>query len=75
MYVVTANVRYRPSGPLVPSFLAFDTALDMFVWDDEGAEFFDNYQEAWEDAWAFTSIYYSEVKDVKVKEIKILDIS
>ena len=75
MYVVTANVRYRPTGPLTPSFLAFDTAIDEFVWDDESAEFFNNYQEAWEDAQAFTSIYYSEVKDVKVKEVKLFDIS
>lgn len=79
MYVITANVRYYSNGPLVPSFLAFDTARNMFVWDDESAEFFGRFQ----DASAFIDDFsnkrigwacYFGIEDVKVKEVKILDV-
>ena len=80
MYVITADVRHDPNSPLVPSFLAFDTALDKAIWDDDRAEFFNSYQNAWMfvddcvDGRVSCSFCY-EVKNIKVKEIKIFDVS
>ena len=79
MFVVTANVKYYSNGPLVPSFLWFDTKEDDFDWYDEGAEFFPNYQDAWAMADDITKGRkyvgnYPEVKDIEVKGIELKEI-
>ena len=79
MYVITANVRYYSNGPLVPSFIS--SSKNKFAWDDESAEFFDNFEDAWTFAddfvngRTFVDISNFGVEDVKIKEIKIFDIS
>ena len=79
MYVVTANVSYYPTGPLVPSFLYFDTKMGAFEWEDETAEFFSNYQDAWAMADDIIKgrrkiISGVEVKDIEVKGIEFKEV-
>ena len=77
MFVITANVKYYSNGPLVSSFLWFDTKKDDFDWDDEAAEFFSNYQDAWAMVDDITKgrrnvgDYYPEVKDIEIKGIEL----
>lgn len=79
MFVITANVKYYSNGPLVPSFLWFDTKEVVFDWYYEGAEFFLNYQDALAVADDITKgrryiRNYPEVKDIEVKSIEFKEV-
>ena len=75
MYVITANVRYYLNGPLVPSFIS--SSQNKFAWDDESAEFFGSYQDAWAFADDFVdgriSVDNSNfgVEDIEIKGIEL----
>ena len=80
MFVVTANVSYYPTGPLIPSFLYYNTEVRGFEWDDEAAEFFSNYQDAWAMADDLIKgerkiVSGIEVKDIAVKKVEFASVN
>lgn len=79
LYIIIADVKYYEKGPSVQSYINIQD--EGVFWDDGSMEVWDEYQRAVRFAEGLRnnemalSRNYAEVKNIKIQEVKLFDIS